>query len=125
MHADRLLSDPVWETIKVYLAQWKSKTVSDEMRTWLEANMEVTPFDGGVFIAKGNEFDLFVVPERRGRWRIRSTIKNYLDQLGGRYSKIVAQIDERNAPSLRLARHFGFQEVSRKDGVIRLEKNYG
>lgn len=125
MQADRLLTDAVWATIKDYLAQWKGKQVSDDMRDWLETNAQVQPFDGGAFVAIGNEFDLFVVPERRGRWRIRSTVGKYLDELGRLHGKIVARIDERNIPSLRLARHFKFNEVSRENGVIRMEKIYG
>lgn len=123
--ARSLLTDAVWQTIKDYLAQHKGKRVSDEMRTWLEQNTQVTSFDGGAFVAIGNEFDLFVEPARRGRWRIRSTVNEYLDQLGRLHGKIIAKINEDNAPSLRLARHFGFQEVSRENGVIRMEKNYG
>lgn len=123
--ADRLLSDAVWQTIKDYLAQQKGKRVSDDMRAWLEQNTQITPFDGGAFIAIGNEFDLFVEPARRGQWRIRSTISQYLDQLGRLHGKIIARINEDNHPSLRLARHFGFEEVSRDNGVIRMEKNYG
>jgi len=119
------LSDAVWEVMKDYLVKWKNKQAPDELRTWLESNTEITPFDGGVFIAIGNEFDLFVEAERQGRWRIRSTISAYLDQMGRRYGKIVARIDERNTRSLRLARHFGFNEVSRENGVIRLEKKHG
>ena len=120
-----LLTDAVWQTIKDYLAQRKGKLVSDDMRQWLERNAQVTPFDGGAFIAIGNEFDLFVEPARRGRWRIRSTISQYLDRLGAVHGKIIARINEDNHPSLRLARHFGFQEVSRENGVIRMEKKYG
>ena len=73
----------------------------------------------------GNEIDLFVVPEKRGRWRIRSVVGQYLDRMGRIHGKIVARIDERNTTSLRLARHFGFHEVGRENGVIRLEKNHG
>lgn len=120
-----LLTDAVWQTIKDYLAQKKGKVVPDSMRGWLEQNTQVTPFDGGAFIAIGNEFDLFVEPERRGRWRVRSTVSQYLDRLGHLHGKIVARINEDNHPSLRLARHFGFEEVSRENGVVRMEKNYG
>lgn len=119
------LSDAVWSVMKDYLAKWKNKHATEGLRAWLESNTEITPFDGGVFIAIGNEFDLFVEAERQGRWRIRSTISAYLDQMGRRYGKIVARIDERNTRSLRLARHFGFDEVSRENGVIRLEKKHG
>lgn len=121
----RLLSDDVWQVIKDHLLRYKGFEAPGELRDALEQNTDIELFDGGVFIAIGNEFDLFVVPEKRGRWRIRSVIGDYLDRMGRIHGKIVARIDERNTPSLRLARHFGFREVSRENGVIRLEKNHG
>lgn len=120
-----LLTDAVWDVIVDTLARWKGKQATAELRQWLEENTEITPFDGGAFIAIGNEFDLFVEFARQGHWQIRSVVGAYLDQMGRRYGKIVARIDERNTRSLRLARHFGFKEVSRSNGVIRLEKEHG
>lgn len=121
----KLLSDEVWQVIKDHLLTYKGFEAPDELRNTLEQTTQIEQFDGGVFIAIGNEFDLFVVPEKRGRWRIRSVIGEYLDRMGRMHGKIVARIDERNTPSLRLARHFGFYEVSRENGVIRLEKEHG
>lgn len=123
--AVRSLSDDVWRVIKDHLLTYKGFEAPDGLRDALEAHTDIEVFDGGVFIAVGNEFDLFVVPEKRGRWRIRSVIGDYLDRMGRIHGKIVARIDERNTPSLRLARHFGFNEVSRENGVIRLEKSHG
>lgn len=120
------LADDVWQVVKDHLCRYKGYTdVPDELRDAIEQRTEIHPFDGGAFIAVGNEFDLFVVPEKRGKWRIRSVVGDYLDRMGRIHGKIVARIDERNTPSLRLARHFGFHEVSRENGVIRLEKNHG
>jgi len=119
------LPDDVWQVIKDHLRTYKKREVPDELKEVLEANADIELFDGGAFVAIGNEFDLFVVPEKRGRWRIRSVFGGYLDRMGQLHGKIVARIDERNIPSLRLARHFGFQEVSRENGVIRLEKKHG
>ena len=119
-----VLSDEVWQVIKDHLLKFKGINAPEELRNALETQTEIEAFDGGVFIAVGNEFDLFVIPEKRGRWRIRSIIGDYLDRMGRAHGKIVARIDERNAPSLRLAGHFGFHEVSREDGVIRLEKEH-
>ena len=119
------LPDNVWQVIKDYQQAYKGQDAPDELREILEAHTEIELFDGGAFIALGHEFDLFVVPEKRGRWRIRSIVGDYLDRMGRRHGKIVARIDERNTPSLRLARHFGFNEVSRENGVIRLEKIHG
>ena len=119
------LPDDVWQVIKQHLLTYKGFEAPVELKTALEQNTNIELFDGGAFVAIGNEFDLFVVPEKRGRWRIRSVIGNYLDRMGRLHGKIVARIDERNTPSLRLARHFGFIEVSRENGVIRLEKEHG
>lgn len=116
-----MIGDAVWQVIKDHLKRYYGWEAPDDFREKLEQHTEVTPFDGGVFIAKGNEFDLFVVPERRGRWRIRSELSNYLNKLGRRYGVIAVKINESNLPSLRLARHFGFKEVSRDNGFIRLE----
>lgn len=119
------LPDNVWQVVKDHLLRYKGYEAPDGLRDALEQHTDIELFDGGAFIAVGNEFDLFVVPEKRGRWRIRSVIGEYLDRMGRIHGKIVARIDERNTPSLRLARHFGFHEVSRENGVIRLEKNHG
>ena len=119
------LPDDVWQVIRNHLRTYKGFEASDGLKGALEQNTQIELFDGGAFIAVGNEFDLFVVPEKRGRWRIRSVIGDYLDRMGRLHGKIVARIDERNTPSLRLARHFGFYEISRENGVVRLEKNHG
>lgn len=119
------LPDDVWQVIRDHLRTYKGFEAPDELKAILEENTQIELFDGGAFLSSGNEFDLFVVPEKRGRWRIRSVFGDYLDRMGRLHGKIVARIDERNTPSLRLARHFGFHEVSRENGVIRLEKNYG
>ena len=119
------LPNDVWQVIKDHLRTYKGFEAPDELKTALEQTTNIELFDGGAFISVGNEFDLFVVPEKRGRWRIRSVVGNYLDRMGRLHGKIVARIDERNTPSLRLARHFGFIEVSRENGVIRLEKKHG
>lgn len=118
----RLLSDEVWQVIKDYLAKYSNYDAPEELRSVLEKFTNIEVFDGGVFIARDNEFDLFVVPEKRGKWRIRSIVANYLDRMGSIHSTIVVRINECNAPSLRLAQHFGFREVSRENGVIRLER---
>lgn len=119
------ITDGVWEVIRTHFKTYKGVDIPDQLRDLLEKHTDIQVFDGGAFIAKDNEFDLFVVPEKRGRWRIRSIVGQYLDQMGRKHSRIVVKINERNTPSLRLARHFGFHEVSRENGVIRLEKDYG
>ena len=115
------LPDDVWQVIKDHLLKYKGYEAPDDLRDKLEKNTDIELFDGGSFVAVGNEFDLFVVPEKRGRWRIRSVLKNYLDKMGRTHGKIVVRINEHNMPSLRLARGFGFKEISRENGTIRLE----
>lgn len=115
------LPDDVWQVIKDHLLKYKGYEAPDDLRDKLEKNTVIELFDGGAFVAVGNEFDLFVVPEKRGRWRIRSVLKNYLDKMGRTHGKIVVRINEHNMPSLRLARGFGFKEISRENGTIRLE----
>ena len=115
------LPDDVWQVIKDHLLKYKGYEAPDDLRDKLEKNTDIELFDGGAFVAVGNEFDLFVVPEKRGKWRIRSVLKNYLDKMGRTHGKIVVRINEHNMPSLRLARGFGFKEISRENGTIRLE----
>lgn len=119
------LPDDVWQVVKDYLRTHKSYDVSDEFKPLLEQATQIELFDGGAFVAVGNEFDLFVVPERRGRWRIRSVVGDYLRRMARQHGTVAVRINERNAASLRLAKHFGFLEVARDNGVIRLEKKHG
>ena len=119
------LPDGVWQVIKDHLRTYKNIDAPDEFKAVLENHTNIELFDGGAFVAVGNEFDLFVVPEKRGRWRIRSVVNNYLDRMLHTHGKIVTRIDEQNTTSLRLAQHFKFYEVGRENGVIRLEKVHG
>ena len=116
-----MLNDSVWNVIKEHLSK-DGLPCDDKTRHLVEQQAEITPFNGGVFLAVGNEFDLFVVPEKRGKWRIRSEINNFLAKMAEKYDTTIIRIKEENQPSLRLAKHFGFQEVSRDDGLIRLER---
>jgi hypothetical protein len=110
------LADNVWQVIKDYYQ------ITDDLRQIVEEKTEIYSFDGGAFLSVGNEIDLFIIPEKRGHWRMRTEINKYLNNMGKQHGKIVARINECNNPSLRLARHFGFNEVSRENGVVRLEK---
>jgi len=119
------LADDVWDVIKEYVLQRRGIELPEHVREWMDQNFQVTPFSGGAFVAKGNEFDLFVVPERRGKWRIRGEITKYLDTMAKAHDTIIVKIYDDNDASLRLARFFGFNEVSRINGMIRLEKKHG
>jgi GNAT superfamily N-acetyltransferase len=119
------LPDDVWQVIADYLLERQKITATPELRDWAENNLDIVLFDGGAILAKDNEFDLFVVPEKRGKWRIRSVIGDFLDTMLRKHEKIVVKIYEDNTPSLRLARGFGFKDVGRENGMIRLEKRHG
>lgn len=121
----KLLTDPLWDVIKKYLRDMGSFAPNEELRDILEEHTVIECFDGGAFISYGNEFDLFVLPEKRGKWKIRSIVGGYLDKFSKKYDKVVVRINEENHTSLRLAKHFGFVEVSRENKLIRLEKSYG
>ena len=120
-----MLTDDVWQVVKDYLLEHRGIDAPEELRSFLETQMVVTPFDGGAFIASGNEFDLFVVPERRGRWNIRGEITKYLRDMAAAHGTIVVKIYDDNVKSLRLAKFFGFTEISRNNGMIRLENSHG
>jgi hypothetical protein len=120
---DVKLRDDVWEVIKTYLHDRMGFDATQEARDWMEENMDITPFDGGAFVAVGNEFDLFVVPEKRCKWSIRGDGIDFLNKMSKLHDTMVVRIYEDNTPSLRLAKKFGFKEVSREHGLIRLENS--
>lgn len=110
------LADDVWKVIVDTLQKYDDiYCPSEELREYLERNAKITPFDGGVFIADGNEFDLFVVPEKRGKWAIRKEINQFLAKLAQEHKTAVVKIYPENKVSMRLALGFGFDPV-RKDG---------
>jgi hypothetical protein len=115
------LTDEVWQVIKEHY-KYEETVGGKSIRQYIEENAEITPFDGGVFIAVGNEFDLFVEPKRRGQWRIRDESNKYLKEMAKKYDVLFARIKEDNIKSLRLAKFFNFKEVKREDGIISLER---
>ena len=116
-----MISDDLWAVIVDYMREYYDVEATDALRDALEKHTQIKVFDGGAFIAINNEFDLFVVPAKRGRWRIRSEITQYLKDMAAVYGRMVVKISERNQPSLRLAKHFGFKEIGRENGFVRLE----
>lgn len=119
------IPQPVWQVICDYLKKYRGIDAPFGLKEWAEQHCTVTLFDGGCFLSDGNEFDLFVVPEKRGKWRIRSTVQSFLDDLIQQYGSVKIGVYEDNHASLRLAHHFGFREVSRDGNMIRLEKQNG
>lgn len=120
-----IIPDNVWRVVQEYMLQYRGVTPPDELRTWVEENCDLELHDGVVFMAIGNEFDLFVAPEKRGRWNPKKRITEYLSKMSKVYDTIVVKIYDTNDQSLRLARFFGFIEVSRNGNMIKLEKRYG
>jgi GNAT superfamily N-acetyltransferase len=117
------LPDKVWAVVLDTLEQFDGiRCDSPELRDYVENHCDITIFDGGAFIADGNEFDLFVVPEKRGKWRIRKEISAFLAKLAETHSKAVIKIYPENKPSLRLAKWFGFKPVGRDGRQIVLER---
>ena len=115
-HLDVKLPDDVWEVVLATLKRFDGIQCDDpKLRHYVEENCDITLFDGGAFIADGNEFDLFVVPEKRGKWAIRKEINQFLAKLAQEHSKAVIKIYPENKTSMRLALGFGFDPV-RKDG---------
>lgn len=119
------LPDTTWSVIQDHLEKIDGERPGDELRAAIEDGAEVSLFDGGAFIVQGNEFDLFVDPDRRGKWQIRSRINELVERLMKEHGSAVVEVDEGNDASLRLAHFFGFKETSREDGFIRLEKHNG
>lgn len=116
------LTDDIWQVIYDTAVKYDKIRPNPNMRRYIEQNATITPFDGGVFVAVGNEFDLFVLPEKQGKWRIKSVITNYLSDMTDKYGALIVKIHENNHKSLRLAKFFGFKEVARLNGKITLER---
>ncbi len=118
------LADDVWKVICDTLDKYDGLDCRNlpDLREHVEEHAQITPFDGGVFIADGNEFDLFVVPEKRGKWAIRKEINAFLAKLAQEHSKAVIKICPENKRSLRLARGFGFEPVGKDGRQIVLER---
>lgn len=117
------LPDDVWQVVLETLAKYDGiDCPSPELKQYVEEHTEITQFDGGAFIADGNEFDVFVVPEKRGKWAIRREINAFLAKLAQRHSKAVIKIYPENKPSMRLAKGFGFEPVGTQGRQIVLER---
>ena len=117
------LADDVWQVVIETLVKYDGiYCPSPDLKRHIEKHTQITPFDGGAFIADGNEFDVFVVPEKRGKWAIRKEINQFLAKLAQRHSKAVIKIYPENKPSLRLALGFGFEPVGKQGRQIVLER---
>jgi GNAT superfamily N-acetyltransferase len=117
------LPNEVWSVVLDTLDRFDGiQCDAPELREHVEEHCDITLFDGGAFIADGNEFDLFVVPEKRGKWRIRKEITAFLAKLAETHDRAVIKIYPENKPSLRLALGFGFEPVGKDGRQIVLER---
>lgn len=117
------LPDDVWQVVLDTLVKYDGiRCPSPELKRYIEKHAQITLFDGGAFIADGNEFDVFVVPKKRGKWRIRKEINAFLAKLAEKHSKAIVKIYPENKPSMRLAKGFGFEPVGTQGRQIVLER---
>lgn len=117
------LPDEVWQVVLETLEKYDGiYCPSPELKQYVEEHTEITPFDGGAFIADGNEFDVFVVPKKRGKWAIRREINAFLAKLAEKHNKAIIKIYPENEPSMRLAKGFGFEPVGIQGRQIVLER---
>lgn len=119
------LADDVWDVICDYLLKYRKVKATPKLKRAIEQATKITPFEGGVFMAIGNEFDLFVVPAKRGKWNIRGEVGKYLAGMLEKYDTVIVKIYAHNQASLRLAKHFGFVETDRTGDTIKLELKNG
>jgi hypothetical protein len=117
-----MIPDDVWQVIVDHYKKYDNVTYDAEAKKAVEHQAKVVNFDGGVFIVVENEFDVFVSQARQGKWNVKHEITKVIDSIAKDYPTAIIQIQKDNAKSLRLAKHFKFNEVSRDDGLIRLEK---
>ena len=116
------ITDDIWKVIYDTAVKYDKITPSQKMRNYIEQNADITAFNGGVFVAMGNEFDLYVLPAKQAKWRVRDVLNNYLAKMTNKYGTLVVKIHQDNHKSLRLAKFFKFKEVSRIDGKLTLER---
>ena len=122
-HQGVKLPDDVWQVVLDTLAKYDDiRCPSPELKSYIEKHAQITLFDGGAFIADNNEFDVFVVPEKRGKWAIRREINAFLAKLAEKHNKAIIKIYPENKPSMRLAKGFGFEPVGKQGRQIVLER---
>ena len=115
------ISDDLWRVMADTMKTYRGIVCNAMHKKAIEDNAEIHEFDGGAWASVGNEIDLFVLPERRGKWKVKGEISQYLREMHKKYPVLIARINERNTRSLRLARFFGFKDVAKEGQEIRLE----
>jgi len=115
------IHDDLWAVISETEMKYRGKHISQAEREMVEKKATVTLFDGGCFLSYGPEFDLFVLPERRGKWKIRGTIRSFVDTMIEKYGYAKVKIHKKNKVSMRLAIGFKFMPVADDGSFITLE----
>lgn len=115
------IPDKIWQVIVDTEKKYGGFTPTDEHKKLVEEKADITSFDGGCFLSIGPEFDLFVLPERQGKWRIRGTINKFIGRILDEHGKAIVKINPGNKKSLRLALGFGFIPVGKDGEKITLE----
>jgi hypothetical protein len=116
------ISDDLWAVMADTMKRYRGIQCNAQHKEAVEKQAEIKAFDGGVWASVGNEIDLFVLPQKQAKWNVRKEVSQYLADMHKRYPVLVARINENNTRSLRLARFFGFKDVSKEGQEIRLER---
>lgn len=116
------LSDDIWQVICDTHKQYNNLVLSNKTRRIIEERAFIKEFDGGVFITIGDEMDLYVLPERWGKWNINKELNDYFEEMKERFDKVKITINKNNEKCLRLAKHYNFVEVGTEDDDILMER---
>jgi len=119
-----MIQDGVWLALKDTMLRYKGIALTDDIREDVDHALNTlrrVPFDSGEWFIDGNEVDVFVAPEKRGKWATMRRLGAVLCPILEQYGVVVARVHEDNAVCLRLAKGIGFEEVERDGQVVRLE----
>lgn len=116
------IGDDLWAVMVDTMKRYRGIECNVQHKEAVERQAEIKSFNGGAWVSVGNEIDLFVLPKKQAKWNVRKEVSQYLADMHKRYPILVARINENNTRSLRLARFFGFKDVSKEGQEIRLER---
>jgi len=119
------ISDPIWGTICETLSLYDGIDDYPGLREFVESKFELWGFPGGMFIVDGKEFDLYVEPARRGRWRMRETMLEFFKMMFDRHGSAAAKIHRENLRSIGFAIVSGMISAGLDGNKIILEASNG
>jgi hypothetical protein len=117
-----IIPDDVWEVICKYYMDYFHIILASKEKSIIEDECDIYLFDGGCFLVRDSVCDLFVLPGRRGKWRIRSEVKKFLYSAHNKSGDLKIRVHDSNTVSLRLVKFFGFVEKSKNGDFIELER---